>query len=40
MPRLTKLKEIFENSKSQKEFVNEALDNGAYTGKLCMVRIS
>lgn len=40
MPRLTTLNEIFENSKKQKEFNNEALDNGAYNGKLCMVRIS
>ena len=40
MARLTTLNEIFENAKSQKQFVNEALDNGVYTGKLCMVRIS
>lgn len=40
MPRLTTISNVLETLKSQKQFVNEALDNGAYIGKLCMVRIS
>lgn len=39
MPRLTKLNEIFENSKNN-SYTKEVLTNGGYTGKLCMVRIS
>lgn len=40
MPRLTTIENVIEALKSQKHFVNEPLDNGAYIGKLCMVRIS
>lgn len=40
MPRLTTISNVLESLKSQKQFVNEPLDNGVYTGKLCMVRIS
>ena len=40
MPRFTTINNMLENLKSQKQFVNEPLDNGAYIGKLCMVRIS
>lgn len=40
MSRLTTIAEMQEFIDSQKKFTNEPLDNGAYTGKLCMVRIS